>query len=308
MQTLALIESFVRSAEAGSFSAAARKLGVTPAAVSKNVATLEAQLGVRLFQRTTRSLALTEPGARFLRDAASGLSTLQTAMESLSDTRERPAGVLRVSMPPLFGRSYILPALGPFLARYPDVTAEWHFDNRQVDLVSEGFDAAIGASLELGSGVVARELARAQLVAVATPGYLKRHPVPKRPEDLSQHDGIMMRSPRTGRVRTWTFRSSSGAEAAFELRPRIVFNDMEAVCHAALAALGIGIIGMPDVVEHLERGDLVRVLPKWHSDAGGIYLYFSSQKLLPAKTRAFVDFIATHFRTQRFAERFRAGG
>lgn len=307
METLATIESFVRSAETGSFSAAARKLGVTPAAVSKHVAKLEASLGVRLFQRTTRSLALTEPGERFLREASGGLAALQSAMENLASARREPAGTLRVSLSLAFGRDYILPLLGAFLARYPAITLDWDFSNRPVDLIGEGFDAGLGGGFELGAGIVARELARGHIIAVASKEYLARHGAPRTPADLAQHDGIVMRSPQSGRIRAWPFRDAAGNEAALELRPRIVFNDMEAICHAALAGLGVGLIGMPHAVPHLESGALVQVLPKWHADVGPISLYFRGQKLLPAKTRAFVDFVVDHFRRERLAERFLAG-
>lgn len=306
MQTLATIESFVRSAEAGSFSAAARALGVSPAAVSKNVAKLEASLGVRLFQRTTRRLALTDLGERFLRDAGGGLATLQAAITDLASAHGQPAGTLRVSLSPAFGRDYIVPMLGGFLVAYPAVVPDWHFDNRQVDLVAEGFDAAIGAAIDLPSGVVAREIARAHIVTVAAPSYLAARRAPRTPADLAAHDGIVMRSPRTGRVRVWPFRDGGGRPASFELRPRIVFDDTDAICQAALAGLGIGVVSMPHAIPHLESGALVRVLPGWFADAGPIHVYFRGQKLLPAKTRAFVDHVVAHARRERFAARFRA--
>ncbi|MBZ5713594.1 LysR family transcriptional regulator [Nannocystis pusilla] len=306
MESLAAIESFVHSAEAGSFSAAARKLGVTPAAVSKSVAKLEERLGVRLFQRTTRSLELTEAGELFLREAASGLHTLQAAIAGLASAQREPAGTLRVSMSPTFGRDYILPMLAGFLEKYPAITPDWHLDNRQVDLVADKFDAAIGAAIELRSGIVARELARAHIVAAASPAYLARHGAPKSPAELARHDGIVLRSPQSGRVRTWSFRSKTGDEATFEPRPRIVFNDMEAVCQATLAGLGVGLISMPHTVPHFDSGALVRVLPRWYADAGAIFVYFGGQKLLPAKTRAFVDHLVAYFKRERLAERFRA--
>nr|WP_276604157.1 LysR family transcriptional regulator [Nannocystis pusilla] len=303
---MAAVEHFVSSAEAGSFSAAARQLRVTPAAVSKSVARLEERLGVRLFQRTTRSLKLTEAGEQFLREAASGLHTLRAAMAGLASAQHEPAGTLRVSMSPTFGRDYVLPMLGEFLARYPAITPDWHLDNRQVDLVGEQFDAAIGAALELRSGVVARELARAHIVAAATPQYLARHGTPRSPAELARHDGIVLRSPQSGRVRAWAFRSKSGEEAPLEPRPRVVLNDMEAICQATSMSLGVGLVSMPHAVPHLDSGRLVRVLPKWHADAGAIFVYFGAQKLLPAKTRAFVDALVAHFRREKLAERFRA--
>lgn len=306
METLSSIESFVRSAESGSFSAAARKLGITPAAVSKSVARLEASAGARLFHRTTRSLTLTEAGARFLREASGALASLEAAMTGLASRRDEPAGVLRVNMSPAFGRDFVLPMAGAFLARHPAITLDWQFENRQVDLVGESIDAAIGASIELGAGVVARELSRAHFVAVASRRYLARNGTPKVPADLAGHDGILLRSPTTGRLRTFTFRSRAGEVAPLEPRPRLVFNDSEAMRDAALAGYGVALVGMPNVVGHLQRGELVRVLPTWHADAGAIFVYYGSQKQLPAKTRAFVDALVAHFKRERLAKRFDA--
>lgn len=159
METLANLESFVRSAETRGFSAAARRLALTPAAVSRNVATLERNLGVRLFQRSTRKLTLTEAGERFLHAIRDNLEELQAAIVSVATDRGEPAGVLRVSMSLSFGVDYILPLLPAFLVRYPGIRPDWTFEARQVDLISEGYDAAIGGGMDLAQGVVSRVLA-----------------------------------------------------------------------------------------------------------------------------------------------------
>src|SRR5690606_33192362 len=164
METLTNLESFVRSAEAGSFSAAARRLGLTPAAVSRNVAQLEANLGVRLFQRSTRKLTLTEAGERFLANVGSGLESVQAAIADVAGNAGEPSGLLRLSAAPGFARDFLLPLMPEFLKQYPAVTPEWHVDNRQVDLIADGFDAAIGGGIELAQGVVARAIAPAHLI------------------------------------------------------------------------------------------------------------------------------------------------
>ena len=161
METLANLESFVRSAETGGFSAAARRLSLTPAAVSRNVAMLERNLGVRLFHRSTRKLTLTEAGERFLHAIRGNLEKLQASIASVATDRGEPAGVLKVSMSLTFGVDYILPLLPEFLKRYPKVRPDWQFESRQVDLIAEGFDAAIGGGIELAPGVVSRTLAPA---------------------------------------------------------------------------------------------------------------------------------------------------
>lgn len=306
METLASIESFVRSAEHGSFSAAARRLGLTPAAVSKNVAKLEADLDVRLFQRSTRSLTLTESGERFLREVSGGLSTIKGAVANLTSGDGQPAGTLRVSMSTSFGRDYILPLLGGFSKRYPAVLPDWHFENRQVDLVAEGYDAAIGGGIELSAGLVARELARAHVIVVASPSYLVGRRPPRRPSDLAAHAGILRRSPATGRIRAFTLTNRTGAEAAVELQPRAILSDPEAICHAALQGIGIGLVPLPHALPFLKSGGLVRLLPGWYADVGPISIYFQKSKLLPKKTRAFVDFVVDHFRREKLARKLSA--
>jgi DNA-binding transcriptional LysR family regulator len=307
MQPLSHLESFVRSAEAGSFSAAARLLGLTPAAVSKNVARLEAGLGVRLFQRSTRRLTLSEGGERLLREIGGALTTLSDAVASVAKDDGQPAGSLKVSMGQAFGRAYVVPLLDEFLARYPAVLPDWHFDNRQVDLIGEGFDAAIGGGIELAPGVVARELAHIHVVAAAAPGYMAGRPLPRRPSELAAFDGIVRRSSPTGRVRTWTLRNKAGEEGAVEMRARVIFSDPEAMTQAAMMGLGVALLPMPFALPRLESGELVRVLPGWWADGGPVALYYPGKKLLPARTRVFVDFVVEHFRGRHFARRMRGG-
>ena len=169
METLTNLESFVRSAESGGFSAAARRLGLTPAAVSRNVAMLERNLGVRLFHRSTRKLTLTEAGEQFLQNIAGNLDGLQAAIADVATDRGGPAGMLKVSMSLSVGLDYVMPLLPEFLARYPRIRPDWHFENRQVDLIGEGYDAAIGGGFDLAPGVISRVLAPAHVIAVASP-------------------------------------------------------------------------------------------------------------------------------------------
>jgi DNA-binding transcriptional LysR family regulator len=304
METLANLESFVRSAEAGGFSAAARRLALTPAAVSRNVAMLERNLGVRLFQRSTRKLTLTEAGERFLDAIAGNLEGLQAAIADMATDQGEPAGVLKVSMSLTFGMDYVLPLLPAFLDLYPRIRADWHFENRQVDLIAEGFDAAIGGGIELSPGVVSRALAPAHIIAVASPSYLKGRTPPADPAGLAELDGIVMRSTRTGRVRNWVMRNAAGVEMPATISEKIVLNDPAAMCRAALMGLGVTLIAVPDALPHLESEALLRLVPRWYADAGPISLYYASRTLLPSKTRVFVDFIIEAFRRDRLAERF----
>jgi DNA-binding transcriptional LysR family regulator len=306
MGTLISIESFVRSVELGSFSAAGRLLGITPGGVSKNVAKLEADLGTRLLHRSTRSLTLTEAGEQFLVQVTSGLDTIQSAIANVTSGSEQPAGSLKVALGVAFGRDHILPLLGEFLALYPSIKPSLHFDNRQVSLISEGFDVAIGGGVELTPGIVVRELAKVHLVLVASPDYLARNFVPKVPSDLSMLQILLRYSQTTNRVTPWHLRTVAGDYVTLELTGRATLSDPEALCHAAIAGLGVAHVPMPHAIRHLESGVLVRVLPDWYTDHGAISLYFAAKKLLPKKTRVFVDFIVEKFRSQQLSDRWSA--
>lgn len=306
METLSNLECFVRTADAGSFSEAARQLGLTPAAVSRNVAMLEKNLGARLFHRSTRRLALTEAGERLREGIAGNLEELQSALAAVSTERLEPSGVLRVSMSPSIGLGWLMPMLPDFLASFPRIRPEWHFENRHVDLVGEGYDAAIGGGFELGQGVVARRLAPAHVIAVASPAFLRAHPRPGHPSDLASSQWIAARSLQSGRLRNWVVRNAAGEEVAIDASPALVLSDPAAMREAALRGLGIAMLAVPDVLPQLEQGSLVRVLPGWHADAGAISLYYASRALLPAKTRAFIDFVTLAFEREQLAERFTA--
>jgi DNA-binding transcriptional LysR family regulator len=301
MAHLQHLVSFVHTAEHGSFSAAARILGLTPAGVSKNVARLEADLGVRLFQRSTRRLALTEGGERFLQQVGGPLTSLQGALAGVRKRDEEPAGTLKVSMGQAFGRQFLVPLLGEFLQRFPAVLPDWHFDNRQVDIVGEGFDAAIGGGFALAPGVVARELAPVHIVAVASPVYMQSRTMPRDPDELAGFDGIMRRSSPTGRVRPWTLRSRRAPEQTVPCKPRLIFSDPEAIAQAARAGLGVALLPMPFAFAHIQSGELLRILPGWYSDAGPLSLYYPSRRMLPAKTKVFVDFVVERFQSAGFA-------
>ena len=306
MENFSSIECFVRSAEVGSFAEAARRLSLTPAAVGKSVAKLEARLGVRLFQRSTRSLRLTEAGQLFLGEVSASLLTIQNAVANLASAGGRPAGTLKVSMGTVFGRLYIVPLLGEFLQRFPAINPDWHFDNRQVDLIGQGFDAAIGGGFELPQGVVARKLTPAHRVLVASAGYLSQREPILEPIDLQQHDGILIRSPQTGRVRSWHLTGREQQHRPLVLRARMTMSDSEAACVVATQGLGIALVSMPFAVSYLQAGTLQRVLPDWHVDDGHISIYYAEHKLLPGKTRAFVDFIIEQFAEQQLSARFSA--
>jgi DNA-binding transcriptional LysR family regulator len=173
-----------------------------------------------------------------------------------------------------------------------------------VDLIAEGFDAAIGGGIDLAPGVVSRTLAPLHIIAVASPSYMKGRTPPADPSGLAALDGIVMRSSHTGRIRERMMRDVAGAEKMAPLEETIVFDDPEAMCRAALLGLGVTLIAVPHALPYLESGALVRLVPQWYSDAGPISIYYATRTQLPAKTRVFVDFVVDAFRSQRLAERF----
>ncbi|MDN3921597.1 LysR family transcriptional regulator [Roseateles violae] len=305
MEALNLLDSFIQSAETGGFSAAARRLGLTPAAVSKNVARLESRLGLRLFQRSTRRLTLTAGGAQFLRQVSGPYASLQEAFAAAAPDEARPSGVLKLSLGSAFGRGFVLPLLGDFMRRYPAVVPDWQFDNRPADLIGGGFDAAIGGGIELPQGVVARELVRTRIVAVASPGFMAGRPLPRHPGELAALDAIVRRSSSSGRVRAWTLRhAKTGEEAAADGRTRLVLDDPEAMALAAAQDLGVALLPRHFAARLLDEGRLLPLLPDWAADIGAVSLYYPNKKLLPPRTRVFVDYLVAAFRDPALRARF----
>jgi len=298
------LDAFITAADEGSFSAAARRLGLTPAAVSKSVAQFEARLGVRLFQRSTRRLALTTDGERLFGQVRLPWSEIGDALTELRQGAGKPAGTLKVALAHTVGREYFVPMMDEFVRRYPDVVPDLHFDNRQVDLVAQGFDVAIGGGIELTDALIARELARLRIVLVAAPAYLKAHPAPAHPKDLARHRGLLRRSLGSGRLAPWALKNGAGEEVVASVRPVMVLDDPEAMARAAATGIGIAMLPLPHALPLVERGDLVRVLPKWYAEALPLSIYYTSRKLMPAKVRVFVDFIVAEFRSRGLAARF----
>jgi len=298
------LDVFVAAASEGSFSAAARRLGLTPAAVSKSVAQFEERLGVRLFQRSTRRLALTADGERLYAQVRLPWTEIGDALTDLRQGAGKPAGTLKVALAHTVGREYFVPMMDGFVRRYPDVVPDLYFDNRQVDLIADGFDVAIGGGIELTDALVARELARLRVVLVASPAYLKAHPMPKHPQVLSRHRGLLRRSLSSGRVASWALKNKSGQEVIANVRPVMVLDDPEAMARAAASGMGIALMPLPHALPSIERGELVRVLTEWYAEAPPLSIYYTSRKQLPAKVRVFVDHVVEEFRARGHAARF----
>ena len=285
--------SAVQAYESGSFTKAAQMLGLTPAAVSKNVAALEAQLQVRLFNRTTRQLSLTEEGKAFVAQARVGLDALAQA-NALATQKQVPQGLVRINTAVGFGRRYVLPALPAFFAQHPQVQIELSLNDQLVDLVQSGFDIGIRGGSEPPQGMVARKICAIAAVLVASPQYLKAHGTPRHYQELAQHQLIKVKF-LTGRISPWLFKDK-GQVVSLSQPARLVVSDPEVIQDAALAHLGIARMGRHHAFEALAQGDLVEVLAHQHvaSDAQMAMFYPHRAGLAP-RVRVVVDFLLGSF-------------
>jgi DNA-binding transcriptional LysR family regulator len=289
--TLPGLISAIQAADSGSFSRAANVLGLTPAAVSKNVAALEAHLKVRLFNRTTRRLSLTEEGRSFVAQARVGVQALEDA-NALATQGAQPEGLVRINCSVGFGRRYVLPLLPAFFKANPLVRIELNLNDNQVDLVQGGFDIGIRGGSQPPEGMVARKICDIPALLVATPKYLKTYGTPRTPEDLAAHRLIRVRF-LNGRMSAWTFLSDKAKAVSTQDSPaQLMLSDPEVVLDAALLHLGIARMGKHHAYEALQRGDLVEVLPKLHvAGEASMSLFYPHRAHLAPRVRVTVDFL-----------------
>jgi len=283
------IAAFARIAHHASFVRAAKELGVSPSALSQTVKRLEDRLGVRLLERSTRRVGVTEIGQRFLRDAQPALTLLATAIEDINDMRDTPAGLLRLNISRTAADILVSPHLVPFMNAYPDVTVELHCDNALTDLVSGGFDAGIRIGENLAQDVVAVPLGGAQRIAtVASPAYLKGRALPNKPEDLSDHRCLNARL--GGTVYRWEY-SHRGRDFDIEVKGPLLTNDGQILLDAVRAGGGVTCAFEIQVRDDIEAGRLVPLLKQWWPMFPGFYLYYSSRTHVPRKLKVFIDFM-----------------
>lgn len=299
MKNLQGVLSFVESAAGGSFTAAAARLDLTPAAVSKNVIKLEQQLQVRLFNRSTRRLKLTHEGEAFLGKAVEALRTLDEAVSEVTRAGGEPTGRVRLSVGISFGRRYVLPLLPVLAQRHAHLQVEVSLDNRAVDLVAEGFDIGVRGGFVRDSSLVARRVARLPLVLVASGGYLRQHGVPRSMADLAAHRLLGVRF-SSGLTAAWRFRKPGGRGVVeWEPTAQVWASDPEALVDLALAGHGIVQTGLHHVAPYLRSGRLKLLLCDQH-DAGDreIVLHYPHRQFLSARVRVVVDALLAHFAAQ----------
>jgi DNA-binding transcriptional LysR family regulator len=289
MSPLDGITVFARVVDAGSFSAAAKRLRISKSAASAQVQRLEERLGVRLLNRTTRQLALTEAGAAYYRHCTRILAEAEAAEQEAATLHAEPRGTLRISAPDTFGWMHVAPAVPEFLARYPGLAVDLSLSAAHVNLVEEGLDLAIRIGILADSALVVRRLAVSRHLLCASPAYLEAHGAPRGPRALADHNCLCVSLLPWGDA--WRF-SSRKREVRVAVDGDFRSGSAETLRAAALGGLGIALLPNWAVAEELRAGSLRRVLPRW---ASGIYATYPGGRQMSAKVRAFVDHLARRF-------------
>ena len=286
------LSTFVAVAERSSFTKAAAQLGIALPTVSQTVRALEERLGVRLLNRTTRSVALTEAGARLLGDMRTILETMDQAMENVNAFRDSPTGTLRLTAFRPAAAALVAALLPRFLAEYPAVHAEVTADDTSTDIVSGHFDAGIRPGRQIEKDMIAVPLLKEfRMIAVAAPSYLERRAPPAAPADLYEHDCIRLRAPWDGALHSWDFRHRRGKVVDIAVQGRLIVNDVHLMSSAVLAGGGIGYLPEPMIVPELAEKRLARVMDEWAGLRSGLFLYYPGRRQVPGPLRAFIDFI-----------------
>ena len=291
---------FSKVVAAGSLSAAARELGLSPALVSRRLAALETRLGVRLINRTTRSLNLTVEGTRYYDACTRVLAEIAEADAEVSAGRVEPQGVLKVALPASFGHQHVAPLIPRFASLYPRVQLALSLSDRTVDVMAEGFDVGVCITELHDSSLAARRLAPNRRVVCASPAYLAAHGTPRTPEDLAKHNCLITREFSSN----WEYQAPDGRAASIRVKGRYVCDNWEVLRQWALAGLGIALKSTWDVYRQLADGSLVALLPAYsfHSDVA-IYALYPHRRLLPAKTRVFIEYLAQAFGPEPYWDR-----
>lgn len=283
MSKLDGLDIFVKVAELGNFSAAAEQLQVSKAHVSRQVSRLETRLGVQLFERSTRKVALTELGEAFYLRTRDNLQALEEAQRSVMDLQEMPQGNLRIAAAGLFAERHVAPAAASFMQRYPELNIELNFSDRMVDLIGEGFDLAIRSGMLKDSSLVARRITSRRIMLCASPAYLQQYGQPQCLEDLKQHNCLQ------GASASWHFKTAQGRNTEYKVQGNWNSNNGYAVLQAGLQ--GLGLLQLPEfyVQEAIDQQQLVCLLESFEPKDNGIWAVYPSNRHLSAKVRLFVE-------------------
>jgi DNA-binding transcriptional LysR family regulator len=287
------MNAFVAIAERSSFAKAAIHLGISRSALSETIRGLEEKLGVRLLNRTTRSVALTEVGERLLAELRPALDSFEAAVESVNVFRDKPGGHLRLTVPRPAAKTVIEPILSKFLLSYPAISLEIITDSALTDIVRDRFDAGIRPGHRVGRDMIAVRVGEdARPTVVASPDYLRRHPHPKVPGDLQSHNCIRLRF-ASGTMQPWAF-EKRGKSMEVVVKGSLIVSDGDLAIRAALDGVGLARLPFTVVDTLIARNRLVPLLEDWAPRSVGFYLYYPSRRQIPAALKAFIGFIKAH--------------
>ncbi len=286
------LELFVRVATLGALGRAGEELHLSPTATTQRIQMLEAELGAKLLNRTTRAVSLTPDGEVFLEHAKKVLESVEDARNAVSTSQDRVSGELRVTTSAAFGRSQIIPHIGAFLTQFPDVTLKLDLNDTVVDIIEQGYDLAIRVGVLTSSTLLARKLAPNPRLLVATPAYLKMYGVPKTPSDLKSHNCIVL-----GETRNWALQDQNGNISEVRVHGSFTTNFGEAVTETVRQSVGIGLKSIWDISEQLDNGELVRVLPHHTvSPDWQIWAVRPPGRVAPPRVQVFTRFLEDQFR------------
>lgn len=285
------LRAFAAVAEHGNFARAAARLGISASALSQTIRTLEERMGIRLLNRTTRSVAPSEAGQRLLARLLPALADLDQAVADVAALRDKPAGLLRINAPRVAIVHRLAPLIAPFHAAYPDIVMDIIVDDKLSDIVADRFDAGIRLGEMVEKDMVSVKLGgEMRLVVVASPDYIARHGLPDTPRDLRDHSCVVSRWPTDGSLYHWEFeRGDEKLEVAVSGPLSTTDNDL--MLRAVLDGVGIGYLFDYHVAEHITAGRLVSMLDDWTPPFPGFHLYYPSRRQMPPPLRAFVDFV-----------------
>ncbi|MEB0078449.1 LysR substrate-binding domain-containing protein [Pseudomonas sp. CCI3.2] len=293
METLSGLEIFVETAQSQSFVATGRKIGISASAISKSISRLEERLGVRLFQRSTRTVRLTSEGAVFLERCRRILGEIQAAEDDISALTASPRGRLRVGLALVVGLP--LPVISAFMEQYPEIQLDLDFTDRLVDVIDEGFDVVIRGSELQDSRLMSRPLGPYRSCLVASPAYLLKRGTPTKPTDLLNHACLHYRWQNSGKLYQWPFTKSQVIQSGQSLPVTMVCSNVEALIYLAQAGRGIACVPDFAVKESLDDGRLEKVLSASLVGGSTFHVVWPSSRQLAPKVRAFVDFVVEHF-------------
>ena len=287
MDKLTRMKVFVNVVETGSFTAASERMGLSRAATSKYVSQLEANIGGRLLNRTTRHVSTTETGRIYFERCKEILHNIEEADAMVSGQSGQPQGILRISAPSVFAQRHITPLVSEFTKMYPDVNINIMVSDRYVDLVDEGYDVGIRVSNMENSDLIAHHIARCRHVLIASPGYLKTAPALNKPSDLRNHSCLLYSFTEGAK---WPL-TKQGKDYSEKITPVMMSNNPEVLLEAAIAGMGISIMPTFIASDAIAQGDVQVVLEDYQSLELQIYAVYASRQYLPAKIRVFIDFL-----------------